>query len=244
MTAIKAFRLPTKDERGRVPVELRNASESVRRMWDATHQRDIDAVQPRLPSYGWRWSRGAFGAELQRVLPVSAVPLPIQFITTLPDAFSGYAAAAEMVAQAFLQQPCCLVLVNATSDVALAMALVCDSFVDDAHFLWLLSGVPASTLAKSYPSAGGAPGLIGLGMLWAIAERAVRNAQGREPKGLLLHASPEGGDKLMKWYQCAGMTPIPAGVRLSLTRESDGRYLRFSASEAEAFVSKWRKEFQ
>lgn len=234
-----AFWLPTRARNGdRIEVALISASEALRHRWDQEIQPAIDAVDPQRTDFNWRWSRaGAFvsGRLFPPSVDTGGLPLP---------AVEGLASAAEWWAALALQHPHFLALVTGDG-VPLAMALVCDAFADDAHFVWMLTGLPRECLGSFFgPDETEWPGLITLGMLWALTHRALRHADGREPKGLLLHADVDGGQSLLDWYRSAGMDRLPAGVRLSHTRRTDDRYLRFGLRAAQAFLARHEGDFR
>lgn len=234
----RSNRRPGAPKHPSVAVVLVPASEALRHRWDSTIQHDIDEAEPQRTDYNWRWSRaGALHSGRLFPPPLETGGLP------LPDV-EGLASLAEWWASLALQQPRLFALVT-HDGLPLAMALVCEAFVDDAHFVWLLTGLPRASLSKHFgPSEDAWPGLITLGMLWALSQRAVFNADGREPKGVLLHADVNGGQDLLNFYLAAGMSHLPRGIRLGHTRITDDRYLRFGPQEAHAFVQRHRGDFR
>ncbi len=61
-------------------------------------------------------------------------------------------------------------------------------------------------------------------------------AQGR----LWLHAAPEGGGRLLEWYQARGLERVPRttilpGPRIG-TRHNDGRYFRLTEESAKTVM--------
>jgi hypothetical protein len=97
-----------------------------------------------------------------------------------------------------------------------------------ASYVWYLSGAPASAFAGRE-----APKLVTAATLdMALTMSLNGPADGR----LWLHAAPEGGDRLLEWYQNRGLEQVPQITRLPgpavRPRRNDGRYFRLTPSQA------------
>jgi hypothetical protein len=97
-----------------------------------------------------------------------------------------------------------------------------------AVYLWYLAGAPATTFGDRP-----APKLLtAAGLDIAITVSLNGPAKGR----LWLHAAPEGGANLLKWYAGRGLASVPAktilpGPRIS-KRYNDGRYFCLTPATA------------
>ncbi len=78
-----------------------------------------------------------------------------------------------------------------------------------AVFAWYLTGAPASAVL-----AHGAPKLL---MAAALDVAVTVSLNGPSEGRLWLHASPEGGQKLVDWYAARGLEPLAQGL-ISLPR--------------------------
>jgi hypothetical protein len=89
-----------------------------------------------------------------------------------------------------------------------------------SSFLWYLSSAPGevfSSFGYSRPS-----GLGEVGIDICIVEALRKYGY---DGGVWLHAAPEGGDRLMNWYNTTlGMSRLPEDLPLSYSRRNDGRY--------------------
>jgi hypothetical protein len=162
--------------------------------------------------------------------------------------YAGYAYGLALVGRVSGQGPRMFALAaeSPKGTVPLGLALVCDQvrFQGEAtQFVWLLSKAPDQTYvnpATGFSSKGSSPGLIGVGLLFALLNRGTKDLGHSR---LLLHASPLGGPGLLNWYQAVGMELVPSSVPLTATRKNDGRYLRFSQQGGQAFLARFAADF-
>jgi hypothetical protein len=102
-----------------------------------------------------------------------------------------------------------------------------------AVYLWYLAAAPAKAVEQR-----GAPKLLTAAKLDVAVSVSLNGAtQGR----LWLHAAPEGGEKLLGWYDRQGLERVPIEATLPgpivLGRSNDGRYFRLTPTIAEVVSS-------
>jgi len=125
-------------------------------------------------------------------------------------------------------------LCRAADDFPLAMVALLENerWIEDhskpAVYLWYLAGAPGSAFAGR-----DAPKLLSA----AALDIAITVSLSGPPNGRLwLHAAPEGGDALLKWYSGRGLIHVPRGTSLPGPRISqrlnDGRYFVLTPAAA------------
>jgi hypothetical protein len=97
-----------------------------------------------------------------------------------------------------------------------------------AVFVWYMAGAPAKAVEDK-----GAPRLLTAAVLDVAVSVSLNGAaQGR----LWLHAAPEGGERLLSWYDGRGLERVPGGTILPgpivHSRTNDGRYFRLTPTTA------------
>ena len=108
-----------------------------------------------------------------------------------------------------------------------------------ALFLWYLTGAPAAAVASRRSPKLVTAAAFDLALTVSLNSRA----NGR----LWLHAAPEGGTRLLDWYEAKGLERVPLGTRLPgpkfSERINDGRYFYVTADNA-GVVSDSMKEYR
>lgn len=116
----------------------------------------------------------------------------------------------------------------------------------ESIYLWYLSSAPKEAIDSIYVKYKIKANIIratGLTSLDTVVSKAINEKMfGR----VGLHASPDGGDFLIQWYQKTGMNqldeahPLPAvGIRKPINRKNDGRYFYHDRQTAVAFSQKF-----
>ena len=100
-----------------------------------------------------------------------------------------------------------------------------------AVYVWYLTGAPNTAVTRC-----GDPRLLTTAALdIAVTVGLNGAATGR----LWLHALPEGGDPLLRWYTAKGLERVPANLTLPsallIPRENDGRYFKLTTRGAAEF---------
>jgi hypothetical protein len=171
--------------------------------WHANIQPTIDKEVPVRADRGWRW--------------------PLIWATTkfaLTQRPIGFAIC--VTTSTGTEIPCGLVLL-----VGRYAAL--DDPNSQSVFLWYLADAPLLAL-EPVLTLDEIPKMLGtLCLDVAVTHSFSENLDGRTS----LHAAPEGGDKLMKWYAKRGMTNLPlTAPKPSRLRSNDGRYFYYTPSSA------------
>jgi hypothetical protein len=226
-------RLPYKgklgDPEGAYPVEVVDMDDTMVRRWHEHVQPLIDAqYRPWSPGSDERWVRADVHWNWWKIRAYAGCH---NFAARWPGNQSGKAVA------------CCLTLAGEEADwVPVGMLTVVPRFrctVDGANrdrsFVWYLSDAPEEHYRK-----------LRIEPMQGVARALIDTAlQARIDLGFdaaaLLHAAPEGGGKLQKFYEKAcGMTRVVGGSeRISALRAMrPGEYFKMDGRAAQAFCSR------
>jgi hypothetical protein len=206
---------PCADGVRRIAVEVKELDDTHLDLWNR-HVQPFIASMGKRPDRNWNWSLIASTTSLFRLQGQE------------PAAY-----AATCVDDQGTEFPCAMLQI-----VGRYTAL--DSPGQSGVFVWYLADAPREALECRFhrPTI---PRLLGRIALDTAVVHAMQDGQdGRTG----LHAAPEGGDRLLKWYEQAGMKRLPRFRRIIRgARSNDGRYFFYDPEDARKAVvalNDWR----
>ncbi len=184
-------------------------------LWWQSHVQPIIDQDPDRVDNDWNWM---LVASLTRLFGLATAKRPLGFTVGIAAHDTGQ----------FI--PCALVLL-------LGRDRALDNHAKKSTFTWYLTTAPDAALlaVEDYDlDADHLPKRLGTIALDVCVTHSLNHvARGR----VSLHSDPEGGDRLLGWYEKRGMTVLPRGRRLPagprrLFKPSDGHYCYYTVDAA------------